>query len=104
MLTQAFPTDYDCPLFEGLSEFVLATAASSLTAAEVVGRLGGVAINWYGGWHHAHRDEASGYCYVNDIVLSILHLLEYYPSVLYVDMDIHHGDGERVLCPLPTHW
>ena len=26
-------------------------------------------INWGGGWHHSQRDEASGFCYVNDIVL-----------------------------------
>ncbi len=86
--------DYDCPLFEGLPHFVLGTAASSLTAAEVVVQSGGVALNWYGGWHHAHRDEASGFCYVNDIVLCILKLLDHYQKVLYVDLDIHHGDGE----------
>ena len=33
-----------------------------------------VAINWGGGWHHAQRDEASGFCYVNDIVLAIQQL------------------------------
>ncbi|KTF73408.1 hypothetical protein cypCar_00049371, partial [Cyprinus carpio] len=37
--------------------------------------------------------EASGFCYVNDIVISILELLKYHPRVLYIDIDIHHGDG-----------
>ena len=37
--------------------------------------------------------QASGFCYVNDIVISILELLKYHPRVLYVDIDIHHGDG-----------
>lgn len=37
--------------------------------------------------------EASGFCYVNDIVLAILELLKYHPRVLYIDIDIHHGDG-----------
>jgi len=36
-----------------------------------------VAINWAGGLHHAKKSEASGFCYVNDIVLSILELLKY---------------------------
>ena len=27
-----------------------------------------VAINWAGGLHHAKRSEASGFCYINDIV------------------------------------
>lgn len=43
--------------------------------------------------HHAKKSNASGFCYVNDIVLAILELLKYYPRVLYIDIDIHHGDG-----------
>lgn len=38
-------------------------------------------------------DSASGFCYVNDIVLAILTLLDTYKRVLYIDIDIHHGDG-----------
>ena len=30
---------------------------------------------------------------MNDIVLSILELLKYNDRVLYVDIDVHHGDG-----------
>lgn len=36
-----------------------------------------VAINWAGGLHHAKKSEASGFCYVNDIVLAILELLKW---------------------------
>jgi acetoin utilization deacetylase AcuC-like enzyme len=46
--------------------------------------------------HHAKADEASGFCYINDIVLAILELLKFYPRVLYVDIDVHHGLGFRV--------
>jgi Histone deacetylase domain len=52
-----------------------------------------LAFNWAGGMHHAKRAEASGFCYVNDIVLAILELLKSTHRVLYVDIDIHHGDG-----------
>jgi len=52
-----------------------------------------VAINWSGGFHHAKKSECNGFCYVNDIVLAILELLKVFPRVLYVDIDIHHGDG-----------
>lgn len=41
------------------------------------------------------RDEASGFCYVNDAVLGILKLREKYERVLYVDVDLHHGDGNN---------
>ena len=52
-----------------------------------------IAVNWSGGMHHAKKAEASGFCYVNDIVLAILEFLKVYHRVLYVDIDIHHGDG-----------
>ncbi|KAJ1505083.1 histone deacetylase [Coelomomyces lativittatus] len=52
-----------------------------------------IAINWAGGLHHAKKSEASGFCYVNDIVLGILELLRYHKRVLYIDIDVHHGDG-----------
>jgi len=58
-----------------------------------------VAINWYGGWHHAKRDEAAGFCYINDAVLAILKLRQKYERVLYIDVDLHHGDGvEDAFC------
>lgn len=55
--------------------------------------LSDIAINWSGGLHHAKKHEASGFCYVNDCVLGILELLKKHQRVLYIDIDIHHGDG-----------
>ena len=52
-----------------------------------------IAINWAGGLHHARKFQPSGFCYVNDIVIGILELLKVFPRVLYIDIDIHHGDG-----------
>jgi histone deacetylase 1/2 len=52
-----------------------------------------IAINWSGGLHHAKKGEASGFCYINDLVLAILELLKRHARVLYIDIDIHHGDG-----------
>ena len=39
-----------------------------------------IAINWAGGLHHAKKCEASGFCYINDIVLAILELLKVVPA------------------------
>ena len=36
-----------------------------------------IVVNWSGGLHHAKKSEASGFCYVNDIVLAILELLKF---------------------------
>lgn len=40
------------------------------------------------------RDEASGFCYLNDAVLGILRLRRKFDRILYVDLDLHHGDGK----------
>ena len=52
-----------------------------------------VTVNWAGGLHHAKKAEASGFCYVNDIAVAIIELLKYHPRVMYLDIDVHHGDG-----------
>ena len=36
---------------------------------------------------------ARRFCYVNDIVLAIVELLRVHQRVLYIDIDVHHGDG-----------
>ena len=41
---------------------------------------------------------------MNDIVVAILELLKYHPRVLYVDIDIHHGDGVQVSEPYPIYF
>lgn len=46
-----------------------------------------IAINWGGGLHHAKKSEASGFCYVNDIVLAILELLKYVINKEYLPID-----------------
>lgn len=84
----------DCPGFEGLYNFCQISAGGSLDcAAMIVNQQSDIAINWGGGLHHAKKKEASGFCYVNDIVLCALELLKYYPRVIYIDIDVHHGDG-----------
>jgi len=84
----------DCPAFEGVWGYCQMLAGGSIDGAV---RLNAgdadVAINWSGGMHHAKKNEASGFCYVNDIVLGILELLKVHQRVLYIDIDIHHGDG-----------
>ncbi|CAL9131277.1 unnamed protein product [Musa textilis] len=93
-LMERFNLDYDCPIFEGLFQFCQASAGGSIGAAVKINRGDAdIAINWAGGLHHAKKCEASGFCYVNDIVLGILELLKFHRRVLYVDIDIHHGDG-----------
>ncbi|TRM68856.1 hypothetical protein BD626DRAFT_392509 [Schizophyllum amplum] len=84
----------DNPAFEGVFEYCQISAGGSIAAANrLASGATDIAINWAGGLHHAKKREASGFCYVNDIVLGIIELLRTYPRVLYVDIDCHHGDG-----------
>lgn len=84
----------DCPIFESIFDFSKSACAASIGAAVLLNhRLSDVSINWAGGLHHARMDKACGFCYINDIVLGILELLKYNARVLYIDIDIHHGDG-----------
>lgn len=84
----------DCPLFEGLYDYCSMSAGGSLDAArKLCAKQSDIAIAWGGGLHHAKRAEASGFCYINDIVVAILQLLRHHPRVLYIDIDVHHGDG-----------
>lgn len=84
----------DCPLFENLFEYCQISAGGSICAAQRLNSgLCDIAINWAGGLHHAAKDHPSGFCYIADCVLGIIELLKYHPRVMYIDIDIHHGDG-----------
>ncbi len=87
-------SEHDCPVFDGLFEYCqLSTAGSIDGARNIMSGKYDIAVNWAGGLHHAKMSEAAGFCYTNDIVLAILEMLKFYPRVLYIDIDVHHGDG-----------
>ncbi|PAV69569.1 hypothetical protein WR25_02074 [Diploscapter pachys] len=84
----------DCPVFEGIFDFCSLYTGGSIEGAMLLNhKEADIVMNWSGGLHHAKKSEASGFCYLNDIVLAILELLKYHKRVLYIDIDIHHGDG-----------
>eukprot|EP00877_Chromochloris_zofingiensis_P009868 jgi/Chrzof1/5134/Cz15g12200.t1 len=94
VLKTRFNFKEDCPVFDGMFEYCQKYAGASIGAAVQLNyKQSDLVINWSGGLHHAKKAEASGFCYVNDIVLAILELLKYHSRVVYIDIDIHHGDG-----------
>ena len=84
----------DNPIFPGIWDAARLVAGGSLRGARLIAD-GEVtrAFHFAGGLHHAMRDRASGFCYVNDAVLAILYLRARGLRVAYVDIDAHHGDG-----------
>ena len=84
----------DNPIFSGVFDFCLLTAGATLLAARKIanGEIR-VAFNPVGGFHHAGRDHAEGFCYVNDIAVATIQLLKQGLRVAFVDIDAHHGNG-----------
>eukprot|EP00775_Hariotina_reticulata_P007102 gene7102-7315_t len=84
----------DCPVFANIFKYCQAYTGASIGAAVQLNYgHADICVNWAGGLHHARKGRASGFCYINDIVLAILELLKYHRRVLYLDIDVHHGDG-----------
>lgn len=89
--------DYgDTPAFPGVFEAALHSAGSTLKGLDMVmrGEIDHV-FNPMGGLHHARRDRGGGFCVFNDAALVIVTAKQSYhvDRVLYVDIDVHHGDG-----------
>jgi len=94
----------DVPLFRGMHTASARIVGGSLAAVEAI-RAGEVrrAVNFAGGLHHAKPGSASGFCVYNDAAAAIRHALDLGEErVMYVDVDVHHGDGvERTLWDEP---
>jgi acetoin utilization protein AcuC len=84
----------DCPIFKGLYDYAVLAAGGTLTAAKMIlaGRIE-LAFNPSGGYHHAGPELAAGFCYIDDVALACIVLAEQGKRVLYLDVDVHHGDG-----------
>lgn len=88
----------DCPPFEGMHEASAAVAGGSIEAAERI--LSGEVEHAFhpgGGLHHAMAGRASGFCIYNDVALAVARARGAGHRVLYVDLDVHHGDGIQAL-------
>ncbi len=85
----------DNPIFPQMHAASARIVGGTLAAARAV--MSGKArhvFNATGGFHHALRDRASGFCIYNDAAVAIAAMLqEYEARILYVDFDAHHGDG-----------
>ncbi|KAA1171434.1 histone deacetylase family protein [Marinobacter salinexigens] len=43
--------------------------------------------------HHARKDAAGGFCYLNNCAIAAEHLKSRFPKVAILDTDMHHGQG-----------
>ena len=86
----------DTPAYKGVFEASQYSVGSTTSAVEKVmaGDLDH-AFNPVGGLHHATRESSAGFCVFNDIGVAIELLRKHnnIQRILYVDIDVHHGDG-----------
>lgn len=73
-------------------------AGGSILAAEKA-LLQGIGIHIGGGFHHAFPSRAEGFCYINDVAVSIrkLQKAKRVRKVLIIDCDLHQGNGNAYI-------
>src|SRR4051812_1267663 len=88
----------DCPPFDNMYIASATVAGGSIGAADrILDGSVGHAFNPGGGLHHAMPARASGFCIYNDVALGVARARDAGHRVLYVDLDVHHGDGTQAL-------
>jgi acetoin utilization protein AcuC len=83
----------DNPVFAGVRDWSYLICGGSLMALrEVAAGRAEVAFHTGGGFHHAHRAKAAGFCYLNDIAVAIAEQirLDRDSRILYFDIYAHH--------------
>lgn len=86
----------DTPAIKGIFEAASFVVGSVLDAVEqMMANHIQCAFVPIAGLHHARREQAAGFCVFNDCGVAIEQLKRHYglKTILYVDIDAHHGDG-----------
>ncbi|WP_281887885.1 acetoin utilization protein AcuC [Paenibacillus sp. YYML68] len=85
----------DTPYFCSMHDITRHVVGGSVHAVDAV--MSGTvkhALHLGGGLHHAMPNKGAGFCVYNDAAVAIAHAKQKYGArVLYVDTDVHHGDG-----------
>ncbi len=84
----------DNPLFPGLYDWSLMVTGATLECIrQIINENRKIAFNIAGGLHHAQQNRASGFCYLNDPAIGIAKMIQDGLRIIYLDIDVHHGDG-----------
>ena len=88
----------DNPVFPGLYDWsLLVTGATLECIRQVRYENRRIAFNIAGGLHHAQSARSSGFCYLNDPAIGIARMIQDGLRVVYLDLDVHHGDGVQTV-------
>lgn len=89
-------SDFSCPVVAKTWGAVKASADTALTAAAAVaaGDRAVYALCRPPG-HHAQRERAAGFCYLNNAAIAARFLRNSTERVAVLDIDVHHGNGTQ---------
>ena len=95
--------DADTPFYENITGFARASVAAALAALAAARAGGNVFSLMRPPGHHAARDQAMGFCYLNNIAIAALEAAATGAQrVAVFDFDVHHGNGaEAILLDRP---
>ena len=95
--------DADTPFHESIIKFARASVAAALDALQAARDGKNVFSLMRPPGHHALRDRAMGFCYLNNIAIAVLEALATGSKrVAAFDFDVHHGNGtEAILLDQP---
>ena len=88
--------DTSCPIGPGTWAAACAATDIAASAAQLVmdGEAAAYALCRPPG-HHAYRDLASGFCFLNNTAVAAAHLRQKHERVAVLDIDVHHGNGTQ---------
>ncbi len=88
--------DTACPIGPGTWAAACAATDVAVTAAQLVldGEGAAYALCRPPG-HHAYRDLAGGFCFLNNSAIAAAHLRLEHERVAILDVDVHHGNGTQ---------
>jgi acetoin utilization deacetylase AcuC-like enzyme len=104
--------DADTPFYENIGDYARASVAAALDALKAARAGENVFSLMRPPGHHALRDRAMGFCYLNNIAIAVLEAAATGAKrVAVYDFDVHHGNGtEAILINRPgiaffsVHW
>jgi len=90
--------DADTPFYENIADFARASAAAALAALTAARNGESVFSLMRPPGHHATRDRAMGFCYLNNIAIAVLEAAATGAKrVAVFDFDVHHGNGTETI-------
>jgi acetoin utilization protein AcuC len=87
----------DTPAPKGIFEIASLAAGGSMLAGEKLFEGYELTVNPLGGFHHASIGHSSGFCFFNDIAITIEYLraTQKLKRFMIIDLDVHHGNGTQ---------